>query len=75
MFKIHRQRQMTQKQLAEETGVNQRTIEAYESKQRDINLAKPKVIYKIAIALGIPAYKVVDDNELVKLMKKERRIK
>ena len=80
MFKYYRERQTTQRQLSEETGIPIRTFQAYEIGTADINGASLETILKIAIALSIPAYKVVDaTNErgkrIVKLLKQEREIR
>lgn len=75
MFKFHRRKKMSQRELSEKADVPLRTIQDYELGRSNINGAKPKTIYKLAIALGIPVYKVVDDPELIKLMKKERKLK
>lgn len=79
MFKYYRELQMTQKRLSEETGIPIRTIQAYEIGTADINGAGVETIFKIAIALNIPAYKVVDattprGKRLVKLLKQEREL-
>ena len=79
MFKYYRQRQGTQKRLSDETGIPIRTIQAYEIGTADINGASLETIFKIAIALNIPAYKVVDattprGQRLVKLLKQERNL-
>lgn len=75
MFRYFRQRQMSQVELSDKTGIPLRTIQAYECGTADINGANMKTIYKIALALGIPAYKVVSDPELIKLIKQERGVK
>ena len=75
MFKYYREQKMSQRQLHEETGIPLRTIQAYESGALNINGAKLETICKIALALNIPAYLVVDDPKLKKLMMQERNIK
>ena len=76
MIKKYRQEQKkTIKKLSEETDISQRTLESYDNGRRDINKANIKHVFSIAVALKKPAYKIVTDPQLVKLMKKERRIK
>lgn len=80
MFKYYRELKMSQRKLSDETGIPIRTIQAYEIGTSDINGASLETILKIAIALSIPAYKVVNaTNErgkrLVKLLKQERNLK
>lgn len=75
MFRHWRLQKMSQVELADKTGIPLRSIQSYEYNNADINSANPKTIYKIAIALGIPASKVVSDPELIRLMKQERRLK
>lgn len=48
---IRNDARITQKQLAERSGVSQRMIEFYESKFRDINKAQAITVYKLANVL------------------------
>lgn len=80
MFKYYRELKMSQRKLSDETGIPIRSIQAYEIGTADINGASLETIFKIAIALSIPAYKVVNaTNErgkrIVKLLKQERELK
>lgn len=80
MFKYYRERQMTQKRLSELTGIPIRSIQAYEIGTADINGSSLETIFKIAIALSIPAYKVVNatnqrGRRIVDLLKQERELK
>lgn len=43
---------LTQKKLAERSGVNLRIIQYYEQGYRDINKAEAMTVYKLAQALG-----------------------
>lgn len=54
--------------LAEHTGLNLRTIEAYEQKRRDINSADMKTLLKICKVLGCRLDDIVDDPELIELI-------
>ncbi|MEG2323441.1 MAG: helix-turn-helix transcriptional regulator [Anaerovoracaceae bacterium] len=45
-------RKLSRSQLAEKSGVNVRTIEAYEQGLKDINKAQGITLYKLANALG-----------------------
>lgn len=45
---------LSQRELAELSGVTKRMIECYEQGTRDINLASAAAVYKLATALGVP---------------------
>lgn len=55
-------------ELAEQTGLNIRTIEAYEQRRRDINSADMKTLLKICKVLGCKLDDIVDDPELIELI-------
>lgn len=60
-LKIMRQkRNMTQKQLSEESGVNLRMIQLYEQRQNDINKAAGIVINKLAWVLKCNFYEIME---------------
>ena len=44
---------MTQKELAEATGINLRTLQHYEQGSKDLNMAAAITVYDIATALGL----------------------
>ena len=76
MLKQERRKQgLSQRELSDNSSVNYRMIQHYEQEYKDINNANPKTLYKLAIALGVPAYKIVSDKELIRLMKQERKIR
>ena len=64
----------TQKQLADTSGVSIRMVQYYEQGFKDINHAKPITIFRLANALKTQAYKIVSDKELIKEMKRERKL-
>lgn len=64
---------ISQRVLAERSGVHIRMVQYYEQGRKNINNAKPISIYNLANALNVPAYKIVTDEELIRAMKKERR--
>lgn len=49
---MRKKRGMTQKELAEKSGVSIRMIQSYESSDRDINKASAETVYRLAITLG-----------------------
>ena len=76
MLKQERRKQgLSQRELSDNSSVNYRMIQHYEQEYKDINNANPKTLYKLAIALGVPAYKIVSDKDLIRLMKQERKIR
>lgn len=59
--KMRREAKMTREKLAEASGVNLRTIEAYEQKRIDINIASVKIVQALAQALKVPIEKILDE--------------
>lgn len=51
---------ITRQTLANKTGLNLRTIEAYEQRKNDINNAAVSSVKKIAMVLGVPIEKIID---------------
>ncbi len=51
---------LTRKQLSEKTGIPLRTIETYEQRKNDINMAAVASVKKIAVALGTPIEAIID---------------
>ena len=51
---------ITRQALADKTGLNLRTIEAYEQRKNDINNAAVSSVKKIALVLGVPIEKIID---------------
>lgn len=52
---------LTRKQLAEQSGVNLRTIEAYEQGKNDIRMAAISSVRQIARALKVPIENILED--------------
>lgn len=52
---------MSRKKLAELSGVSFRTLECYEQKKNDINIASVKTVRALAQALGVPMEKILDE--------------
>ena len=48
---FRQEKKLTQKRLAEVSGVGVRSVEKYESRERDINKAQAIIIYKLAKAV------------------------
>lgn len=57
---IRQSRNMTQKQLAEQSGVSLRMIQLYEQRQNDINKAAGSVINKLAWVLKSNFYEIME---------------
>lgn len=60
---------LTRAQLAEETGINFRTLEAYEQGRKDINGAKLKTLLKLCQALECDLEELITDPETKELLK------
>ena len=60
---IRRETDLTQKKLAEISGVNLRMIQKYESGDRDINRAEAETVYRLAKALNVPMESLIKDLE------------
>jgi transcriptional regulator with XRE-family HTH domain len=57
---LRRKRKLTQEQLAEKSGLTQRTIASIEQGQR---WARLSTLHKLAKALGVPRYELLKDRE------------
>lgn len=53
---------ISRKKLAELSGVNSRTIEMYEQRRTNINDAAVSRVRDIAMALGVPIEKILDED-------------
>ncbi len=51
---------LTRRQLSEKTGIAYRTIETYEQRKNDINMAAVVSVKKISDALGVPIEAIID---------------
>ena len=51
----------TRKKLAELTGINIRTIEAYEQGKNNINMAAVETVRTLARALNVPIEKILNE--------------
>lgn len=78
MFKLKETREnkgLSQSQLAEETGLNVRTLQAYERGGNDINGAKLKTLILLSLALECSISDILElerDEELEKLIEKAK---
>lgn len=63
---------ITQKELAEMSGISQRNIQHYEAGYRDLDGAKLETLSKLAIALGCNIPDILNSEELKKLFQKEK---
>lgn len=62
---IREYREMSQKDLAEASGIPKRMIQAYEQGYRDINGAKLSTLLTLANVLNCSIEQIVDDPELI----------
>lgn len=61
-------RELTQREIAELSGVSFRMIKDYEQGQRDINGAKLLTLLKLCLALRCRLEDIVDDTETLELL-------
>lgn len=59
--KARREAGLTRKELAIKTGISYRTIECYEQKKNDINMAAASTLRSLSEALGVPMDKIMND--------------
>ena len=64
---MRKSRGLTQKELADKSGITLKNIQHYEGGYRDLDLAKLETISKLAIALDCRIPEILNDNELKKL--------
>lgn len=57
---VRRSAGLTRRQLAEKVGISYRTIETYEQRKNDINMAAVASVKKIADVLGVPIEQIID---------------
>ena len=55
---------MTQRELAEKTGISLRTIQHYEQGSKDLNMAAAITVWYIAQALGCSIEDLLEFNEV-----------
>ena len=60
---IRMESRMTQAQLAQESGVSKRLIEAYEQGFKDINRAQVLTALKLSEALHCDVYEIINDRD------------
>ena len=61
--RIRQEKGLTQKGLAEATGISLRTLQHYEQGSKDLNQAAALTVYAIAQALGIDMVELLDIPE------------
>lgn len=59
--RMRQEKGITQKELAEKSGVSQRTIQAYEQGRKDINKASVSSVLAMSNALGCNLSEIIDD--------------
>ena len=63
-------RELTQREVAELSGVSFRMVKDYEQGQRDINGAKLLTLLKLCLALRCRLEDIVDDVETLELLRR-----
>ena len=63
---------LTQKELAEMSGISKKTIQHYEAGFRDLDGAKLETISRLAIALGCHIPDILNSDDLKKLYNKAK---
>ncbi len=63
---IRQHKDLTQKQLAERSGVPLRAIQTYEAGYRNIDGAKLETLVNLAAALGVGVADLIEDEKLRK---------
>lgn len=58
---VRRAAGLSRKKLGEISGINFRTIEAYEQRKLDINIASVSIVRALAMALNVPMEEILDD--------------
>lgn len=71
---LREQRGISRPELSAASGVNIRTIEGYEQGKKDINGAKLKTLLKLCQALNCRLEDILEDPELIELLKLEREL-
>ena len=66
---IRESRGMSQKDLADKSGINKRMIQAYEQDYRNINGAKLTTLVTLCVALECHLSEIVSDAQLIKVLK------
>lgn len=69
MKNLRESKGITRSELAESTGLNVRTVEAYEQGRKDINGAKLKTLLKLCIALECSLEDILTDPETLEVLK------
>ena len=59
--KTRREVGMSRKKLSEISGVSFRSLECYEQRKNDINIANVKTVRALAQALNVPMEKILDE--------------
>ena len=67
--KIRKAADMTQKKLANESGVSLRMIQLYEQRNKDVNKAQAIALFKIARVLGCEVADLLENESALELQK------
>lgn len=62
---------MTQKQLAEASGIPVKTLGNIEQKRRNINHCRVDIVYRLASALGCEMIDILDIEEMTEIIRKK----
>lgn len=61
--RVRREQKISRKKLSELSGVSSRSLECYEQRKNDLNIANVKTVRALARALNVPMEKILDDEE------------
>lgn len=68
--RIRKEKGLTQKQLAEKSGVSLKMIQKYETGEKNINHARTVTVFRLSYVLNTPMlYLMEDGDELTELIK------
>lgn len=62
---------MTQKQLADASGIPVKTLGNIEQKRRNINHCRVDIVYRLASALGCEMIDILDLEEMTEIIRKK----
>ncbi len=72
LLKLRLSKGLSQRELAELSGVSERAIKCYEQQTRPIENAKLHTLYKLCIALGCKIEDILENKEMIAEWQKVR---
>ena len=61
--RVRREAKISRKKLSEISGVSFRSLECYEQRKNDLNIANVQTVLALARALNVPMEKILDTEE------------